>query len=92
MIYDRYRKGFYVSMNCDYCYNVIYNSAPLYLADQPEILNRIQSKKIRLDFSRENKQETRKVLEAYYKAWNCKESVPYSGSDYTRGHIKRGVK
>ena len=92
MIYDRYQKGFYVSMNCDYCYNVIYNSAPLYLADQPEILNRIQSKKIRLDFSRENKQETRKVLEAYYKAWNCKESVPYLGHDYTRGHIKRGVK
>lgn len=91
-IYDRYQKEFFVSMYCDYCYNVIYNTAPLYLADQPEVLERLQPKKLRLDFSRENEKETRKVLDAYHKSRMFGEKVEYTGKDYTRGHIKRGVK
>ena len=91
-IYDRYQKEFLVSMYCDYCYNVIYNTAPLYLADQPETMEGLRTRKIRLDFSGEEAAETRQVAEAYYKAWICGEKVSCPGKEYTRGHMKRGVK
>ena len=33
---DRYQKEFFVKNNCDYCYNIIYNSLPVVLTDQKQ--------------------------------------------------------
>ena len=90
-IKDRYRKEFCVQMYCDYCYNVIYNTAPLYLADQCNLLDRLNPKRFRLDFSQEKPDEMRKILKAYDRAINQGMELAFSG-DFTRGHIKRGVK
>lgn len=78
-------------MYCDYCYNVIYNTAPLYLADQCNLLERLNPKRFRLDFSQEKPDEMRKILKAYDGAINQGMELAFSG-DFTRGHIKRGVK
>ncbi len=91
-IYDRYQKEFQVNMCCDYCYNVIYNTSPLYLADQPEVLKRLSPKELRLDFVNETGKEMQMISEAYQKAWIYREKADVSGMEYTRGHLKRGVK
>lgn len=90
-IKDRYRKEFFVQMCCQYCYNVIYNTAPLYLADQSDLLKRIKARCLRLDFSKEKAGEMRRIIEAYDAAINQGQDVKISG-EFTRGHIKRGVK
>ena len=79
-------------MCCDYCYNVIYNTSPLYLADQPEVLKRLNPKELRLDFVNETGKEMQMISEAYQKAWIYREKADVSGMEYTRGHLKRGVK
>ncbi len=88
---DRYRKEFYVQMCCDYCYNVIYNTAPLYLADQGVLFNKLNPQNLRLDFSKEKPEEMKDILEAYESSWIYGRDVACSG-EFTRGHIKRGVK
>ncbi len=88
---DRYRKEFYVQMCCDYCYNVIYNTAPLYLADQGVLFNKLNPQNLRLDFSKEKPGEMKEILEAYESSWIYGRDVACSG-EFTRGHIKRGVK
>ncbi len=90
-IKDRYRKEFFVQMCCQYCYNVIYNTAPLYLADQSDLLKRIKARCLRLDFSKEKAGEMRRIIEAYDASVNRGQDVKISG-EFTRGHIKRGVK
>ncbi len=88
---DRYRKEFYVQMCCDYCYNVVYNTAPLYLADQGVLFNKLNPQNLRLDFSKEKPEEMKDILEAYESSWIYGRDVACSG-EFTRGHIKRGVK
>lgn len=79
---DRYSKEFPVILNCSHCYNVIYNSVPLYLnASMPD-------KKIttfRLSFTTESARRTRELLDAYLLG------NPLSIGEYTTGHEKRGV-
>ena len=91
-IRDRYQKIFAVQMCCDYCYNVIYNTAPLYLADQPDIVKRLDPGQIRLDFSVESREETKRIIREYQKAFVDGVKVQAPKMDYTRGHLKRGVK
>lgn len=90
-IKDRYRKEFFVQMCCDYCYNVIYNTARLYLADQSALLKGLKPQRLRLDFSFEKPGEVRNIIEAYDSAISQGVDVKISG-EFTRGHIKRGVK
>lgn len=80
---DRYRKQFPVEINCAHCTNIIYNSVPLSL--HGEILQWKEKADIRLDFTVESGQETRKILHFFQKL----DTPPYS--EYTTGHEKRGV-
>lgn len=91
-IRDRYRKKFAVKTCCDDCYNVIYNSAPLFLADQAEEICRMHPGEVRMDFSTESAQETARMLQIYQKAFLEKEKTEPPGTAFTRGHFKRGVK
>lgn len=89
---DRYHKKFPVELNCIHCMNIIYNSVPLSL--HGELSKWSKQTAFRLDFTMEDKQETREIAE-YFIAL-CKSGYPAKAymppyKDYTTGHEKRGV-
>lgn len=59
---DRYGNPFYVENRCRDCYNVIYNSVPLCLFDEKAALREIGPSRLRLQFSVEDREQTRRVL------------------------------
>ena len=85
-IVDRYHKSFMVKNECDYCYNVMYNYAPLYLGDKMDEVRNLGKISKRFMFTFETPDEIRKILELY------KEEQPFSDGEFTRGHWKRGIK
>lgn len=84
MLKDRYQKEFPVKNHCQDCYNIIYNSQPVYLLDQWEELKKLRAGAYRLMFTTEKKEEVRQVL------LGLLDQRKPSG-DFTRGHFKRGV-
>ena len=78
-IKDRLGNMFMVNNHCDYCYNVIYNSIPLYIYDLIEKDKDIKPLAIRYNFINESSKEIESILSG-----NTVEK-------YTRGHFKRGV-
>ena len=91
-ITDRYQKQFSVRKCCRYCYNIIYNSAPLYLADKADEIMALHPAEVRLDFCREDANVVREMIEIYGNAFSGGETVLPPDMEYTRGHFKRGVK
>ena len=91
-ISDRYQKKFAVRRYCRDCYNVMYNSAPLFLADKAEEVHVLAPAELRLDFTTESSGQVKEICHAYTLAFEkgCKTEPPMQ--DYTRGHFKRGVK
>ena len=91
-ISDRYQKKFAVRRYCRDCYNVMYNSAPLFLADKAEEVHALAPAELRLDFTTESSGQVKEICHAYTLAFEkgCKTEPPMQ--DYTRGHFKRGVK
>lgn len=91
-ITDRMNKKFQVKNHCDYCYNVIYNTLPLALFDQKELIRELSPKAIRLSFTIENRDEVKKILGLYRQEFvqDCK--IEDSVMGFTRGHFKRGIK
>ena len=91
-ISDRYQKKFAVRRYCRDCYNVIYNWAPLFLADKAEEVHALAPAELRLDFTTESSGQVKEICHAYTLAFEkgCKTEPPMQ--DYTRGHFKRGVK
>lgn len=81
---DRYRKEFPVKNHCKDCYNVIYNSEPLYLLDLQAELMEQKAGAYRIMFTTENRKETVQILEDFMEHRK-------SGKAFTRGHFKRGV-
>lgn len=92
IIKDRFRKGFAVKNQCDYCYNIIYNSAPTILADQKEEILSLMPKAIRLQFTIEDYETTKKMLELYESTFFGGRDNVEIHTDFTRGHFKRGIK
>lgn len=84
LLKDRYQKEFPVKNYCRDCYNVIYNSQPLYLLDRMEELKKIRCFGYRMMFTTESKKEVTTVL----KGWLIRQEAK---GEYTRGHWKRGV-
>lgn len=89
---DRYQKKFMVKNICNYCYNVIYNVAPLMLADQKKEIEALDPYRMRLQFSVENFEQTKKMLELYGMTFLEKKEIDIPDIEFTRGHFKRGVK
>ncbi len=83
---DRMGKEFPVYTNCRHCYNVIYNSVPLSLHKKMGK----EEGKYRLDFTTEDAQETKRILQYFCDIYqNPGTEPPYT--EYTTGHEKRGV-
>ncbi len=89
---DRYKNDFLVYANCRQCYNVIYNTSPLYLADLKSKLTGLGVGEYRLDFVRESVEQVSQMIDDYYTALFTSEEVTCSLKNITRGHLKRGVK
>ena len=90
-ITDRYKTSFRVQTNCNYCYNVIYNSVPNSLHQNLEQIVGLQGKGIRLDFTTESPKETKQILEAYAQYLNTSISDFSFMKEYTTGHYKKGA-
>lgn len=90
---DRYGISFPVKNHCNECYNVIYNSKPLYLFSVLQELKGCGMMRFRLSFTIENKKETEKVLKVCQMAMekNPKNVQTADMSERTYGHYKRGV-
>ncbi len=89
---DRYQKDFVVKNNCDFCYNMIYNTAPVVLTDQKREILDLNPKAIRLHFTIEDRKAVKNMLRLYEDVFfnNGKEREP--DIEFTRGHFKRGIK
>ncbi len=72
--------------NCKYCYNIIYNNVPLSAFEELLMVINYGYRRFRLNFTVENGEETSSILKYYFE--NISEGAP---SDYTKGHLKRGV-
>lgn len=82
---DRIGYEFKVSMD-KYCRNHILNNAPLNLIQNIEELKGFGVECFRLDFTDENYNKTKEILESFKI-----EKFEKSFENYTRGHYKRGV-
>lgn len=77
---DRQGAIFPVVINCDHCYNVLYNSVPYSLHGAKKERDRIGAAAFRYDFTVESGEQCRQILEGNF---------PFA--EYTAGHCKRGV-
>lgn len=89
---DRYQKKFVVKNHCDYCYNMIYNTAPLVLTDQKDEVLNLSPKALRMHFTIEERNEVRRMLSLYERVFIKGESYEAVDIEFTRGHFKRGIK
>lgn len=89
---DRYQKEFTVKNNCDYCYNIIYNTSPLILTDQKEEIDSLAPKAMRLHFTIEDTADVDKIICLYKDVFFEHKTVKELDMDFTRGHFKRGIK
>ncbi|MEY8480890.1 U32 family peptidase [Lachnospiraceae bacterium 48-21] len=89
---DRFQKQFSVRQCCRYCYNVMYNSAPLFLADKAKEVLELMPGELRLDFTVETGGQAREILQVYKDAFLRGQKIEPPRTEYTRGHFKRGVK
>ena len=87
---DRTGESYSVKNCCGFCYNVVYDTKPVYICDMHDELEEVAPMAYRLDFSTEGYNETLNILN------KCIETI-LSGSDdeldseFTRGHFTKGV-
>ncbi len=77
---DRRGNTFPVEINCEHCYNVIYNCVPYSLHSAKKERERVAADALRYDFTTEDGAQCAKVLAGEF-PWK----------DYTTGHCKRGI-
>ncbi|MBR1816420.1 MAG: DUF3656 domain-containing protein [Lachnospiraceae bacterium] len=81
-INDDRSNGFYAVCHCDECINTIYNGMPFVIFDKD--IDTEFVKYHRINFIIEERDMVKKVMEAYLNGTKLE-------SEYTTGHIKRGV-
>lgn len=87
---DRKGYDFAVKSNCTGCYNVIYNSKRLYLADLNDKLKKTGLCNFRVDFLDEDIKSAENILDSVWLSLNDILKTTLL-SDYSRGHFNRGV-
>ncbi|MEG2428383.1 MAG: U32 family peptidase [Clostridium sp.] len=87
---DRMGKEFPVKNQCRFCYNTIYNCAPLSLLQEKKLVEHLNPGSLRLNFTIESESEIRTVIRAFAETFleGKESSLP---GEFTRGHFKRGV-
>jgi putative protease len=69
---------------CRYCYNLVYNSVPIYLADKNIIPDNYNISFIGIVFSDENENDVRNIMDNVIQGRQA-------DFEFTRGHFTRGV-
>ena len=87
---DRTGEKYTVKNCCGFCYNVVYDTKPLYLMDMKEELEELSPCAYRIDLSNENFKESTDIIDLCVKSL-YKDEVLEPDTDYTRGHFTRGV-
>lgn len=87
---DRKNNIMEVKTHCDFCYNTILNSKPLSVLGMEKEIEKIAPKVLRIWFTTENGNMVQEVLSRYIGSFLEKLDVE-NFSDFTRGHLKRGV-
>jgi len=89
---DRKNTVFPVRADCDYCTNIIYNSVPLCLFKDLDVIMGMGFKALRVDITTESPEEAADIIE---NAVSFIENGFTEGDlmvrDYTRGHFRKGV-
>ena len=91
MMKDRTGAVLPVKNHCSFCYNTIYNPAPLSLLGSEKLVRRLMAERLRLQFTVEGTEQTEKVLDAFIGSFVYNRDVDVPFRDFTRGHFKRGV-
>ncbi len=89
-IKDRKNVDFPYRAECNYCYNVIYNSVPTALFKDAEGLKDLEPSAFRMDFTTEKAEQAADITDAYLsgKIVSCMDKLL---PEFTRGHFKKGV-
>ncbi|MCU6761299.1 Uncharacterized protease yhbU precursor [uncultured Roseburia sp.] len=90
---DRYLKKFLITRNCKDCYNVIYNSQPLYLMHHSAKISDMKFQSLRIEFLSESEQEIKRIFMDYQQAFMEKKKIDMSAWEnrFTNGHFRRGI-
>lgn len=88
---DRYQKVFSVKNQCNFCYNTIYNSKPLVLLDNVKDINELKPRSLRMNFTIEPSDDIKKITKEYIDCFVNHKETSMKFSDFTRGHLKRGI-
>ena len=88
---DRYQKKFHIMRHCRDCYTVLLNSQHLSLLENAEEVKLLNINNIRLDFTYETKEETKKIMEEFSNVYLKGHKPLEEKTDFTRGHFKRSV-
>lgn len=91
MMKDRTGALLPVKNHCSFCYNTIYNPAPVSLLGSEKQVRRLMADRLRLQFTVEGAEQTEKVLDAFIGSFVYDRAVTAPFKDFTRGHFKRGV-
>ncbi len=98
MLKDRLGNQLPVRNYCGLCYNIIYNTSALCLADLTEDIRELSPAAVRLWFTVESRDTCLEVLKFVQKEWeentgaDREEKVlAFREAGYTRGHFKRGI-
>ena len=89
---DRYRKDLPVYTNCIHCYNEIYNAVSMSCHKElPQLISN-HFYKFRLNFTNEDADTTRRILEYYNsKLFESESHTEFPLKEYTLGHFKEGA-
>ena len=91
---DRKEMRFPVVNQCRFCYNTIYNSAPLSLLGLSGQVAGLKPVAIRLNFTAEEPDAVGEILDAFFEEYEMGEKAAEPAvlkNQFTRGHFKRGV-
>jgi len=87
---DRYRKKFKVKCECDFCYNIIYNSIPHGLLKEAKEVMQLKCRSLRLSFSTESREQTGEIVRLFTGVYLYQQDLE-SKQMFTKGHFKRGI-
>lgn len=88
---DRMKKQFAVKNFCTFCYNTVYNSAPLALIGNAGDVAKLRPLRLRLQFTTEEEGEICRIARMYADVFAKGQKAEPQTADFTRGHFERGV-